>query len=190
MAGCGITRERALTWLSECISNTNLIKHCLATEAIMRKLALDQERPGEEEVWAMTGLLHDLDYEKTENDFSRHGVETAGMLEGLLPDEAIRAIRSHNAENNGFARSTVFDHLLAASENLTGLITATALVQSDRKLSGVEPASVIRKMGKSGFARSVSRDCIRECEKAGYSLEDFVAISLEAMKEISDELGL
>lgn len=188
MEDSGITREEAISLLEENISNRNLIKHCIATEAIMRRLAEDRDE--DQDLWGTTGLLHDLDYEETEGRFERHGVLTAEMLAGRLPEEALNAIRSHNGENNGFARETDFDHLLAASENLTGLITATVLVQPEGGLDGLEPCSVLRKMGKSGFARSVSRECIRECEQAGYSLEDFVAVSVEAMKTVSAQLGL
>jgi putative nucleotidyltransferase with HDIG domain len=188
MVFSGITRDQALEKLRKHLSNQNLVKHSIATEAIMRKVALD--RGEDEQLWGLTGLLHDLDYEDTVEDFTRHGIVTTERLADVLPADALHAIGAHNGENNGIARSTDFDHLLAASENLTGLITATALVQPDRKLLNVEPSSVLKKMGKSGFARSVSRECIRECEEAGYSLEEFVALSLAAMKDVSDQLGL
>lgn len=188
MAFSGITRDQALALLREHLRNENLVKHSIATEAIMRRVARD--RGEDEALWGLTGLLHDLDYEDTVEDFSKHGIVSTEQLADVLPEDALHAISAHNGENNGIARSSEFDHLLAASENLTGLIAATALVQPDRKLLNVEPSSVIRKMGKSGFARSVSRECIKECEEAGYSLEEFVALSLEAMKGVSEQLGL
>lgn len=183
-----ITREEAIQLLRENIGNINLQNHCLATEVIMRKLA--EEREEDQNLWGITGLLHDLDFELTGNNFSNHGLKTSEMLAGYLPEEALHAIKSHNGENNGFTRKSDFDHLLAAGEALTGLIVATALVYPDRKLQKVKPSSVLKRMNKSGFARSVSRDNIKECKIAGYQLEEFIGLALEAMKGISDQLGL
>jgi putative nucleotidyltransferase with HDIG domain len=188
MAGCGLSREEALKLLEQNVSQINLRRHCLATAVIMKALAL--ERGAEAALWEITGLLHDLDFEKTEAEPARHGLDTVEMLRGLLPEEALQAIASHNCENNGVARKTDFDRLLTAAECVTGLITATALVYPDRRIALVESSSVTKRMGKSGFARAVNRDGIRECEQAGIALEPFVSSALQAMKTISDDLGL
>jgi putative nucleotidyltransferase with HDIG domain len=188
MADSGISREQALELLEKHLSQLNLRRHCLATEAIMRALADD--RGEDPDLWGITGLLHDLDYEETDEDPGRHGTATAEMLEGRLPEEALHAIRAHNAEHTGVERSSDLDHLLAAAESLTGLITAVALVYPGRELAPVKVRSVTKRMGKSGFARSVNRDNIRECAEAGYDLKGFVDISLKAMKSIASELGL
>lgn len=188
MADSGISREEALELLRNQLKNVNLQRHCLATEAIMRALAI--QRGEDEDVWGLAGLLHDLDYEQTEDSPPDHGIRGAEMLEGLLPPEALQAIRAHNSEHTGVQRESDLDHLLAAAESLTGLITATALVYPGRELAPVKVRSVTKRMGKSGFARSVNRDNIRECEKAGYDLKGFVDISLKAMKSIASELGL
>ncbi|MFO7950227.1 MAG: HDIG domain-containing protein [Candidatus Fermentibacteraceae bacterium] len=188
MAGSGISREEALELLKENLSNVNLRRHCLATEAIMRALAADRGEDGD--LWGIAGLLHDLDYEETEDDPARHGLRSAEMLEDRLPEEALHAIRAHNAMHTGVERKSDLDHLLAAAESLTGLITATALVYPGRCLEPVKVRSVTKRMGKSGFARSVNRDNIRECSEAGYDLRAFVDISLKAMKSIAPQLGL
>lgn len=188
MADCGLTRDEALEMLRLGVANVNLRRHCLATGAIMRALA--RVRGEDEDIWEITGLLHDLDYEETESSPEIHGLKTAERLEGLLPPEYIDAIRAHNCENNGHARKTDLDRLLTAAECVTGLITATALVYPDRRIAPVEPRAVVKRMTKTGFARSVSREGILECEKAGWSLDDFVALSLDAMKSISEDLGL
>jgi len=177
-----------MSLLEQSVSQLNLRRHCMATGAIMRVLAV--QRGADPDLWETAGLLHDLDFERTESDPSKHGLETVELLRGRLPEEALHAIASHNGENNGTARENDFDRLLTAAECVTGLITATALVYPDRKLARVEPSSVIKRMGKSGFARAVNRDGIRECERAGVALEPFVATALEAMKSISDVLGL
>jgi putative nucleotidyltransferase with HDIG domain len=188
MAGSGISREEAIELLEENVPTVNLRKHCLATEAIMRALAarLDEDQ----DLWGVTGLLHDLDYEITSERPELHGMVTAEMLDGRLPEEFLHAIKAHNAEHTGVERSSTLDHLLASAESLTGLIVATALVYPGKKLQPVKVRSVTKRMGKSGFARSVNRDNIRECAEGGFDLNEFVEISLDAMKEISDQLGL
>lgn len=183
-----ITRDKALEMLEENLKNRNLIRHCLSAEAVMRTLAEDR---GEDiDLWGITGLLHDLDYEKTVDDPARHALVTASMLEGVLPEEAIHAIKSHNSENNGVERFSDFDYLLAAGESITGLIVAVALVYPDKKLQPVKLKSVRKRMNMTGFARSVPRETIRDCSKAGYELDEFVRLSLEAMKGIASDIGL
>jgi len=184
-----MTREEAYRLLQEHLSAENLIKHCLATEAIMRGLA---RRLGEDEgVWGVAGLLHDLDFEETKDTPERHALRTAEVLGGQdVDDEIIGAIKAHNAEALGIERRTAFEHALAASETVTGLIVATALVYPDKKLANVKVSSVTKRMKKKDFARAVNRKIIVECEQFGLSLSEFMEISLDAMREISDELGL
>ncbi len=183
-----ISRDSAFELLQNNLSNRNLVRHCLASEAVMRGLA--QDRGEDQDLWGITGLLHDLDYDKTVDNHAEHGLVSALMLEGLLPPESITAIKSHNYENNGVKRTSDLDYLLAAGESITGLITAVALVYPDRKLQPVKLKSVLKRMNMSAFARSVPRQTIRECSKAGYELNIFAGISLEAMKKIAPEIGL
>jgi len=185
----GITRADALNLLKAHLENDKLIAHCLATEIIMRALAV---KFGEDEsLWGISGLLHDLDYELTGEDSSVHGEETAKVLteKGVSP-VIIDVIRKHNAEGLGLERTTVFEHALTCAETITGLIVATALVYPDKKISSVKPKSVLKRMKTPHFARAVSRDRIMECEKAGMELNEFVEISLKAMSDIAEELGL
>ncbi len=184
-----MTRDEAVQLLDEYIENPNMRKHCLASEAVLRALA---RHLGEDaEKWGLAGLLHDLDVEKVNADPKVHGLETARILteKGVDP-EIVEAIRLHNEEATGLPRTTVFQHALAAGETITGLITATTLVYPDKKLASVKPKSVRKRMKEKAFAASVNRDIIRECEDAGIPLDDFINICLEAMRGISDELGL
>ena len=185
----GITRDEALKYLKAHLKNEKLISHCLATEAIMRALA--QKFNEDQEVWGLAGLLHDLDYEITGEDPSRHGQETARLLEakGVLPAIA-DVIKKHNAEGLGIERSTVFEHALTCAETITGMIVATALVYPDKKISSVKTKSVTKRMKTPHFARAVSRDRILECEKIGIPLNEFVMLSLGAMSQIAEEIGL
>lgn len=183
-----ITRSEALQLLKKHISQDNMIKHSLASEAVMRRIAKKLNK--DEELWGLAGLLHDIDVELTNADPKRHALMAEELIDGALPEEAIDAIVMHNEEATGKERSTEFQHALAAGETITGLITATTLVYPDKKLSSVKTKSVTKRMKEAKFAASVNRENILECEKIGIPLPEFATLSLEAMREISDELGL
>lgn len=188
-AAYGITRSRALELVEQYLPQEAMRKHSLATEAIMRALAHRLGRS--EEQWGIAGLLHDLDYNETRDTMSRHGLLTEQILSGLnLSPEIIGAIKAHNADNLGFARSTQFEHALVCAECITGLIVATTLVYPEKKIAAVKPASIIKRMKQKEFARSVNRDYIRECELIGIPLAEFAELSLEAMRGIAADLGL
>ena len=138
----------------------------------------------------MAGLLHDIDVEITHGDPLQHGPYAARMLDGLLSAQAIDAIVMHNEMASGKERTTVFQHALAAGETITGLIMATAMVYPDKKLASVKTKSITKRMKEKAFAASVNRETIMECELIGISLADFAELSLGAMQEISEELGM
>lgn len=183
-----ISQVNAVNFLNQHIKNPNMIKHCLASGAVLRALALRLNKDQEE--WALAGLLHDIDVEITQGDPMKHGPYAAGMLDDMLSAEAIDAIVMHNEMATGKERTTVFQHALAAGETITGLIMAIALVYPDKKLSSVKTKSITKRMKEKAFAASVKRENIMECEMIGISLEEFAELSLIAMQEISDELGL
>lgn len=182
-------REDALKLLSDMIHQPNLIKHCLATEVIMCHLA---RKLGEDEnLWGLTGLLHDIDLENTRGDQTQHARLGAQILEEKgFAKTGVQAILAHNGEVLGIKRHSLIDHALACAETVTGLIVATALIYPDKKLESVKPKSVIKRMKEQRFAQNVSRDKIRECEHLELDLHDFIQLSLEAMQEISLQLGL
>jgi len=188
MANYGITREQALQLVHEHIENPNLIKHSLASEVVLRALAL---KLGEDEaLWGLAGLLHDLDVETTGSDLSVHTLETEKILRAAGVNEIIvDAVKRHNEEAHELKRETKLHHALAAGETITGLIIATTLVYPDKKLASVKPKSIVKRMKAKAFAASVNRDIIRECEHLGLTVPEFAEISLAAMREISDELG-
>jgi len=183
-------REEALALLHANLKSENLRKHCYATEAVMRRLA--RELGEDEETWGLAGLLHDLDLELTGNDMSVHAEKAASLLaEKGVPAAMVDAVRMHNAEGLGLGeRTTVFQHALAAAETVTGLIAAAALVLPDKRLAGVKVSSLRKRMKEKAFARGARREVILECEQAGLSLDAFLALALECMQEISDQLGL
>ena len=184
-----MTREEALELLEKHVKTDNLRKHCLATEAIMRSLA---ERLGEDpDVWGVAGLLHDLDYEYTKDSPENHGKKTFELLKNSdLPQDALNAILRHNAEMLGLQRETLFDFALTAAETITGLIVAAVLVRPDKSIDGLKVKSIKKKMKSKDFARNVNREHILLCEKLDMDLSSFIELSINAMKEVREDLGL
>jgi len=184
-----MNRNEAESLLKKYIKNDKLLYHSYASEAVMRAVARELGR--DEEKWGLAGLLHDIDSEITNADPKKHGL----VAEDLLGDEGVEediidAIIMHNEEATGLERTTEFQHALAASETISGLIYATALVYPDKKIKDVKPKSVTKRMKQAAFAASVNRDTIMECERIGISLSDFAKLSLEAMKEVAEKIGL
>lgn len=183
-----ISRENAVKLLNDNIQNTNMIKHCLASEAVMSALA--EKLKCDPDEWGLAGLLHDIDVEITNADPYQHGPYALRMLDGLLTPEAVDAIVMHNEVATGKERTTVFQHALAAGETITGLIMATALVYPDKKLASVKVKSITKRMKEKAFAASVKRENILECEQIGIPINEFAELALTAMQQISDDLGL
>jgi putative nucleotidyltransferase with HDIG domain len=182
-------REEALNRLKKYVKNEKMLYHSLASEAVLRALAKHLDRDVEK--WGLAGLLHDIDVEITGADPAVHSLKARELLGDLnLDEEILDAIQMHNEMATGQSRSTEFQHALAAGETLTGLIYATALVYPDRKVASVKPKSILKRMKEKAFAASVSRENILECEQIGIPLPEFVEISLNAMKEIADDIGL
>jgi uncharacterized protein len=183
-----INRKEAIKLLEENISSENMLKHCYASEAVMRAIARRLGR--DEEEWGLAGLLHDIDVEITHADPHTHGPYAEKLLKGKISDEALDAIVMHNEVATGKERTLEFQHALAAGETITGLITATALVYPDKKIASVKPKSITKRMKQKAFAASVKRENILECEKIGIPLPEFAELTLNAMKEINQILGL
>ena len=183
-----MTREEALNSIKANVENANLIKHMLATEAIMRALA--KHLGEDEEEWGLTGLLHDIDMELTEGNMNTHSKLGADLAREMGVNEAVvHAILCHN-EAHGVPRETNLDKALFCVDPLTGLITTAALVRPDKKLAGLEAKSVIKKFKQKGFAAGVNRQQITQCSEIGIEFDQFIELGLEAMKGIADDLGL
>lgn len=181
-------RQEALELVKKHVKTRNLIKHMLATEAVMKALA---EHFGEDEgKWALAGLLHDIDYDETAHDPDRHSLVGGEMLERLgLPGDVVYAVKAHN-EAHGFPRETRLDKALYAVDPLTGLLVAAALIHPEKKLSAIDVGFVMNRFKEPSFARGANRDQIRSCSELGLSLEEFIGVGLQAMQEIAQELGL
>lgn len=183
-----MNREEAIDSIEANVGNRNLIKHMLATEAIMRALA--RKFKEDEEEWGLAGLLHDIDVELTEGDMDTHGKLGADLIREMGASESIvHAVLCHN-EAQGIACETKLDKALLCTDPLTGLITAAALVRPDRKLAGVEAKSVRKRFKEKSFAAGVKREQIAGCSELGLELDKFIELGLKAMKGIAEDLGL
>jgi putative nucleotidyltransferase with HDIG domain len=185
----GITREAAWALVNEKLAGQpRLIKHCLATEAILRALA---PRFGEDpDFWGVAGLLHDIDLGEVGDDMHTHADVGARWLaeRGVHPD-IVTAVRRHN-EALGDPRATTLDFALAAAETVTGLIVAAALVLPEKKLASVKAKSVQKRFKEKAFAAGAKREIIAECERIGIPLPEFLELSLAAMTAVASQLEL
>ena len=187
------SRDSALALVHEYTASDSLRKHMLAVEAAMRayagRYAEDVER------WGLAGLMHDFDYERYPNDAhsptEEHPAEGVRVLRGLgYPEDVLEAILGH-ASYSGVPRVSRMAKALFAVDELTGLVTATALVKPTRSVHDVDPRSVRKKMKDKAFARGVNRDdVIRGAEELGVDLDEHIAFVIAAMQGRAEELGL
>lgn len=197
-----MTRDEAYNLMIKMLKNKNLQKHGLAVEAIMRALCkyLNQMYHGrgtnddefDEEEWTIVGLLHDADYELVEKDSKRHTLVTEEKLReiGGVSERIINGIKAHH-DGIKASRDNLMESSVYAADELSGLITAAALVRPDKKLASLSADSVLKRFKEKSFAAGANREQIMACEKElNIPLEEFVEISLKAMQEISEELGL
>jgi uncharacterized protein len=183
-----LTRPEALGLIERGISKRNVAYHMIAVEAIMRSLA---KSLGEDEArWGLVGLLHDIDYEKTEATPERHALLAEDILKGLVDSEVIRAIKSHNFEHTDCKPETRMEKALIAADAVSGLLIACALVMPSKKIADVKQESVARKFKDKDFARGANREKMLYCEQIGLSKEKFLEIALTGLKEHAQEIGL
>jgi hypothetical protein len=160
----------------------------LAVEAIMRSLAKyfteDQDK------WGLIGLLHDIDYEKTETTPEKHSLLAEEILRGIVPDEIIKSIKTHNHRYTKVMPETRMEKALIASDAISGLLVACALVMPSKKLADVKVETVAKKFKDKDFARGVERKRILACEEIGISKDKFFEIALSGLKSVAPEIGL
>ena len=182
-----MTRREALDILHEHTRAERLRKHALSVEAAMRAYA--RKLGEDEEEWGIVGLLHDFDYE-IYPDAPDHPMKGAEILEKRgIPEEMRRAILGH-ASYTGVPRDTEMARILFACDELCGFITACSYVRPNG-IADLKVKSVKKKMKDKGFARAVSRDDIRKgAEEADLDLDEHIAFVIEAMRGVSDDLGL
>lgn len=195
-----MTRTKAYELMTQMLKNKNLQRHGLAVEAIMRSLChyLKVKNPKlsatefNDEEWGIVGLLHDADYELVEKDPKKHTLVTEERLRkiGGVSERMIQAIKAHH-QGIKQTRDNLLESSVYAADDLSGLITAVALVKPDKKISSVTVESVMKKFSQKSFATGAKRDQILSCEKElSIPLQEFVSMALVAMQAIGSELGL
>lgn len=182
-------RQKALSLIKKYLSNENLIKHCLACEAAMIKLAekLNEDR----QIWGLAGLLHDLDYEITKNEPQKHTLVTAEILKANgVSEEVIEIIKGHNADNLGIEIKKRGQRALYVVDPTTGFIVAATLMHPTKKIKNLDLQFLMNRFKEKSFARGANREQIKKCEELGLTLEEFLLLVLEAMQGIAGEIGL
>jgi len=184
-----MTRDDALKIVRERVKNRNLVKHMIAVGVAMSYLAPKFDCAPER--WELAGILHDLDYDETKDNFPQHGLVSYEEIRKLGVDEDIAsAVRAHPAHES-YPPVMPIDWALHIVDPLTGLIVAAALMHPSKKLEPLTTDFVIRRFKEKRFAAGANREQIKLCEsKLDMSLEEFIKIVLDAMKSVSNELGL
>jgi putative nucleotidyltransferase with HDIG domain len=181
------SRDESLALLHEHVRSESLRRHMYAVEAACRAYARAYEE--DEEAYGAAGLLHDLDYEAHPDE---HPLVAVGLLrERGYPEPVLRAILSHYEARTGVAPETRMERVLHACDELTGLVTAAALVRPSLSLADLEARSVLKKMKDRAFAAGVDRDELRRAaEGLGVDFAEHVAFVIDAMREVAPSLGL
>ena len=194
MSNQNISREKALALLQEHTKSPHLIKHALAVEAAMLWYARkSNQSESESEKWGLCGLLHDFDYETHPDPVPPDGHPFYGvkvLAELGYPDEIIQAILGH-ATYSGVSRESLMAKTLFAVDEMSGFITACALVRPDKCLANVEIKSVLKKMKDKAFARGCNRDDMNiGAQELGIAMEEHVRNMIEALTPVAEELGI
>jgi uncharacterized protein len=175
-----------LELMESMVTNKNLRKHMIATQACMRRLA--KHFGEDEELWGFTGLVHDLDYDQTAQNSAQHGLIAADILkEKGVAESVIYAVKAHPGHVPVQGR---LDRALYAVDPLTGLIVAATLMHPTKKIANVDTEFVMRRYNEKRFAAGANRDQIATCSQLGLTLEQFIQLCLEAMQGVADKLGL
>ncbi|KYK20493.1 hypothetical protein AYK21_06180 [Thermoplasmatales archaeon SG8-52-2] len=181
-----ITREEALLLLKKYLKNKDNINYSLTLEAVARDFAKRLER--DEEIWGLTGLLYNLDYEYTINEPEKRGILSAMILEDLLPPKAVNAIKANNYMHTDYIPTTSLDKILIAIDAAVGLIFAIAKSTPSKKITDLDLKTIIEKFNDSSFANKYNRHKIRLCRDVGIEIEMFLNITLNRLMQISDGL--
>jgi len=180
-------RDESLQIMKEHLKKDYMVKHSLAVAAIMKKTA--EEIGDDANMFETIGLLHDIDFEKI-SSAEEHTLITETLLKGIIADEMIHSIKTHNFEHTKLEPKQPIEHALIAADAVSGLVVACALVMPSKKLSDVKVDTVKSKFKSKEFARNCDRGKIQYCEKVGIALDKFLEIALGALQGIAGELGL
>lgn len=184
----GKTREDAWALLTEWVQSDSLRKHCLSVETAMRAYAEKLDEPVE--AWGILGLLHDFDYERYPSIEEHTKVGSQVLRENGWPDWLADALLAHGFDEN-YPRTTLYDRALYAVDELTGFVSAVALVRPSKAVRDVKVSSVTKKMKDKAFAAAIHRDELRTgAEEFEVDFNEHVGVIIEAMSATAEALGL
>jgi putative nucleotidyltransferase with HDIG domain len=183
-----MTYDQALHVMEEWTTKPALRIHMQAVAAVMRQLA--QHFDQDEQAWAITGLLHDFDYERHQT-IPEHPVQGSAILEQMGVDQATRQAILGHANMPEYPRTTLMDKALFAADELTGLVMAVTYVRPSKSIKDVEVSSVKKKLKDKTFAAGVNRDDIRQgAEELGLELDELIQLVIDGLSAQADQLGL
>lgn len=177
-----INREEAFVLIRRYIKDPELLRNSISVETLLRELAKKLQK--DEELWGLVGLLHNLDYQYTIREPEKRGSLSAQILEGLLPENGVNAIKANNYTYTGYIPTTSLDKSLIAADAATGLIFAIARTTPSKKLTEIEISDLISKFNDSNFATGYNRSKIKLCVDIGIDVEVFLALCLNALKNL------
>lgn len=181
------SRQQSLSLMHEYVDSESLRRHMYAVEAAMRAYA--RKFGEDEDLFGITGLMHDFDYEKRPDDHPLPGAEV--LRESGYPEVLVHAVLAHYSARTGVQPATLLDRTLRACDEITGLITASALVRPSRSILDLEAKSVVKKFKDKTFAAGVDREDVElATRELGVDLKEHIQFVIEAMRGIAPELGL
>ena len=183
-----LDREEAFALLKKYLREPGSIKYSYAVEALLREIAKVLYR--DVELWGLTGLLHNLDYEFTRGDIEQRGNLSAQLLNDLLPENGVNAIKANNYTHTDYIPTTSLDKSLIAADAICRLILATALKTPNKRLSEVDLNLLTKNYQDLSFAPTISRHRIKLCVDLGIDVKSFLELSLNSLKSISDKIDL
>lgn len=182
-----LSREEAFVLIKKYLRDPENIKHSIAVEAILRDIAKRLER--NEELWGLTGLLHNLDYEYNAENPENRGTLTAQLLDGLLPESGVNAIKANNYMHTDYIPTTSLDKALIATDTVTRLIFAITKSMPSKNLTDLNLMILVEKFRDQNFAQRYNRNRIKLCNDLGIKTEAFLKLSLFILKENSEKLN-
>jgi predicted hydrolase (HD superfamily) len=183
-----LSRDEAIVILKKYIKDENLLKRSIITEVVLRQIAKNLGE--DEEIWGITGLLHNLDYDYTKDNPEKRGVLSANILENLLPEICINAIKANNYMHTDYIPITSLDKSLISTAELSRFIMIVAKSLQTKHLNDVDVDTLIEKFNDQELGKGFNRHRIKLCEDVGFDLELFFKLTLLTLKPISERLGL
>jgi len=181
-----ITKEQAMSLLKKYLKDEDNIKNSLVIEAILRDIARRLDR--DEELWGLTGLLYNLDYEYTLNDPEKRGTFSSQLLENLLPERGVNAIKANNYMHTDYIPTSSLDKSLIAVDSMVGLIFAIARADSSKNISDLDLEDIIDKFYDSSFGKRFNRSRIKLCVDIGIDITTFFKICLNTIKILKEDM--